>query len=706
MPILRPDQIYSVCLQAGFTPEQAVTWTAIAMAESGGNTDAHNPHGESSWGLWQVNVAPGVRENHWGDLTNPVINARAAYEISGHGTNMRPWTVTHESNAGTNKDYRNFMDEAQAAAGGHYQGDFSGVSGYHDPSGTGGADLLHPPDGGVYPPGAGGIYDTGLDSDHDGASDAYEMSHGTDPRLPDTDHDGLSDGFELGHGLDAHNIDSDHDGLSDLREVRLGTNPLDADTDHDGMNDAMEVATHRDPLHGIEADQLHAADVGLDSDHDGLSDALEASYHLDPHSADSDHDGTPDAFEVLHHTTPVTPTALTTPLTTPLMDTHPVETTSFDPGLHPDVAAHPPAGGSATLQHFLDSAVAQTGDHYVFGAEANPANANPGTFDCSELTQWAAGRVGVHLPDGSWMQYLQLKDQGAIIPVEDAIHRPGALLFSFDREPTPGGGRPDEAHVAISLGDGKTIEARNPHLGVGSWEADNHRFQFAAIIPGLSGEAMPPAAEDLAHLPQFQPDPLHPGLQPGLQPGMPLPGELPVDSDHDGVTDVYEMSHGTDPRNPDSDHDGLTDGFELLNASNPAGPGMGPVLDSDHDGLTDAYEMTHGTDPHNPDTDHDGMSDAQELAEGRDPLHGVPVDHLGLDGHGDVLDSDHDGLSDAFEASIGTNPHDHDSDHDGLSDAFELLHHTDPHNPDSDHDGILDGHAIHDHHPDWDHGHH
>jgi cell wall-associated NlpC family hydrolase len=691
MPVLRPDQIYGVCLQAGFTPEQAVTWTAIAMAESGGNSDAHNPHGESSWGLWQVNVAPGVRENHWGDLTNPVNNARAAYEISNHGTNMRPWTVTHESNAGTNKDYRNFMDEARAASGGQHQGDFSGVTGYHDPSGTGGpggADVMHPP-------GTGGFYDTGLDSDHDGASDAYEMSHGTDPHLPDSDHDGLTDGFELSHGLDAHNVDSDHDGLSDLREIRLGTNPLAADTDHDGVNDAMEVAMHRDPLHGIAVDHLHVAGAGLDSDHDGLSDAMELSFHLDPHSADSDHDGISDAMEALHHTTPLA----TTPLAA-----HPLEVSPLDPMAHhldPGAALAGPAGAhpeaSGTLQHFLDAAVAQTGDHYVFGAEASPTNANPNTFDCSELTQWAAGRVGVHLPDGSWLQYLQLRDQGAVIPVEDAIHRPGALLFSFDREPTAGGGRPGEAHVAISLGDGKTIEARNPHLGVGSWEANSHRFQYAAIIPGLSGEALPPPAEDLSHLPQFHPDPMHPIAGMG-------PGEMPVDSDHDGVTDVYEMSHGTDPHNPDSDHDGLTDGFELLHGANPAGPGMGPVLDSDHDGLSDSYELTHGTDPHNADSDHDGITDAQELLQHRDPLHGVPLDHLDPGHH--PLDSDHDGLSDAFEASLGTNPHDHDSDHDGLSDAFELLHHTNPHDPDSDHDGVLDGHAVHDHHMEWDHPHH
>ena len=37
-----------------------------------------------------------------------------------------------------------------------------------------------------------------------------------------------------------------------------------------------------------------------------------------------------------------------------------------------------------------------------------------------------------------------------------------------------------------------------------------------------------------------------------------------VDSDKDGVVDIYEIfSHGTDPKKTDTDEDGLSDGFEL-----------------------------------------------------------------------------------------------------------------------------------------------
>src|SRR3954466_5271085 len=111
------EAIYRAALSAGFSPDEATTWTAIAMAESGGETGALNDRGEHSVGLWQINVAPGVRANHWGNLHDPYVNARAAYEISHGGTDMRPWTTTHASNAGTRADYRTYLDDVSAVTG-------------------------------------------------------------------------------------------------------------------------------------------------------------------------------------------------------------------------------------------------------------------------------------------------------------------------------------------------------------------------------------------------------------------------------------------------------------------------------------------------------------------------------------------------------------------------------------------------------------
>jgi cell wall-associated NlpC family hydrolase len=699
VPTLTPTEIYNVCVSVGFTPDQAVTWTAIAMAESGGNTEAHNPHGEDSRGLWQINIAPGVRDNPWGDLNDPYANARAAYEISHGGTDMRPWTTTHASNAGTPHDYRMFMADAQAAAGGAYHGDFSGVSGYDDPHPMGGDEPGVPPRAAAVataPP-------PEPDLDRDGAPDAFEMSQGTNPQDPDTDHDGLTDGFELAHGIDATVVDTDHDGLSDAYEVQIGTNPLSADTDSDGVGDAEEVALGRDAVHGIANpdDPAVAAAAELDSDQDGLSDALEAALgtnanladtdgdHIgdaqeyaqgsEPLHADTDGDGILDDVDIDDHTaigglatiggpgvgvggpglggaSPLVVGVAGAPVISPLAA----------PEAAPPGAPDP--GGHTVAQQFLDAALAQTGDSYVFGAEAQPDDPNPTTFDCSELTQWAASRVGVHLPDGSWQQYLQLKEAGAVIPVDQAVHTPGALLFSFDSEPTPGGGRPGQAHVAISLGDGNTIEARGRAYGVGSWDAGD-RFTYAAIIPGLGD------APDLDG--DGNPDPVAVVTSP--------PPEPVVDTDGDGAPDPYEMANGTNPQAADSDGDGLTDGFEMAHGTNPL------VMDSDVDGLSDAFEVQAGLNALDPDADHDGFTDSYELAHlaagGHDP---IAVGMAGV-GQGAIgLDSDHDGLSDAWESSLGTNPLHEDTDGDQISDAMEEAQGTDPLVPDHHDDNDFD----------------
>ncbi|MCU1430043.1 MAG: hypothetical protein JWL83_4043 [Actinomycetia bacterium] len=144
------------------------------------------------------------------------------------------------------------------------------------------------------------------------------------------------------------------------------------------------------------------------------------------------------------------------------------------------------AGGSTANQAFLQNALAQNGDAYVYGASTSPTDTNPTAFDCSELVKWAAGRAGVTVPDVAQNQYLWLKNQGKLMPVEQAIKTPGALLFSFSSEPAPGNMYPAHAHVAISLGNGKTIEARGSAYGVGIFDATTSRFNYAGAIPGLT----------------------------------------------------------------------------------------------------------------------------------------------------------------------------------------------------------------------------
>ncbi|MEM7230537.1 MAG: hypothetical protein AAF517_00090, partial [Planctomycetota bacterium] len=91
-----------------------------------------------------------------------------------------------------------------------------------------------------------------------------------------------------------------------------------------------------------------------------------------------------------------------------------------------------------------------------------------------------------------------------------------------------------------------------------------------------------------------------------------------IDSDGDGLPDVWEREHGLDPTrddaSEDADRDGLTNLEEYRLATRP------DRADSDGDTLTDGDEvLIHGTDPLNPDTDGDFSPDEIEVLSGSDP---------------------------------------------------------------------------------------
>jgi cell wall-associated NlpC family hydrolase len=148
----------------------------------------------------------------------------------------------------------------------------------------------------------------------------------------------------------------------------------------------------------------------------------------------------------------------------------------------------------ATSEDFVQTALTRKGDAYVFGSEASPLDPDPKTLDCSELVQWAGARVGVTIPDGSFNQWPFTRH----IPVDQGLHTRGALLFV--------GTTSRVHHVAISLGDSTTIEARGKAWGVGTWAAVG-RFDGAGLIPGLTYVAASP------------PPPVNRGGGIGIQPG-------------------------------------------------------------------------------------------------------------------------------------------------------------------------------------------
>lgn len=129
MPLLTAVEVADYWTGAGGPRSRAVEWVAIAMGESGLNSDAESPVGAR--GLWQImpfNAAP------YGytvaDLWDPAVNARVAVAMSGGGTNCAAWDSAYANIQASGRysflpwpefgsaDYNN-LAAAAAELGGH-----------------------------------------------------------------------------------------------------------------------------------------------------------------------------------------------------------------------------------------------------------------------------------------------------------------------------------------------------------------------------------------------------------------------------------------------------------------------------------------------------------------------------------------------------------------------------------------------------------
>lgn len=511
------EQIYAFAREAGFDPDQATTMTAIAMAESGGDSNAHATHGENSMGLWQVNMATHP-EFASVNLYDPLQNAKAAFQVSDGGRDVSPWTTTH---GGLAARYLRYKSDAQAAAlaygDGPGHGMWSGTTGYGDHVGAG-APTQGEPTTSQFEPNTNSATTT----DGSAAVVTGQADTGTDPTASaDT-----RPGAEYGIPLD---------------EPQQTTTAPQTTADAHGTRPGAE--------YGIPLDEPGQSQAGP--------------------------------------TTPQTDTSTTT-----------------------DPSTTPTGTESATLQEFLHVAVAQTGDRYEYGAPINLNDPHPSAFDCSELVVWSSHQVGVSVPFGAWQQYTYLHQHGDVIPVDQAINTPGALLFSFSSDPNSSD--PVHAHVAISLGNGKTIEALGAKYGVGSWDATTKRFQYAAVIPGISDQQSEPApaATDAA-------------VTPASDTGQPASTAALVDD--------FEYRLQTDPGTLDSHQPTLAASAQLTAAE----PGQGEPATADH--VAPAAEPVVAEDY--VDVDQGGVDDALDHAV-QWPTHDettLAVDHHDHGGH-DVTD--------------------------------------------------------------------
>ena len=157
-----------------------------------------------------------------------------------------------------------------------------------------------------------------------------------------------------------------------------------------------------------------------------------------------------------------------------------------------------------TAEEFVLKCLKEKGDEYEMGGEYAPGTPADRTqeWDCSGLVYTKLKELGIDPPRTSTQQLEWCRQNGTIISLDKAIRTRGALLLR-------------EGHVAVSLGDGHTIDALGEEWGVGIFSATSNRtFTDGGLVPGLTydGAQVPPA--------QGQPEaPNQPSTRPTLRRG-------------------------------------------------------------------------------------------------------------------------------------------------------------------------------------------
>lgn len=111
MPILSASTIAGYAKNAGVTGGNVSIATAIALAESGGNTDIQSPpntDGSVDLGVWQINNKAHRDLLNGKDWRDPAQNAAMMFSVSNGGTNWRPWSVY------TSGAYLKYLSQANA----------------------------------------------------------------------------------------------------------------------------------------------------------------------------------------------------------------------------------------------------------------------------------------------------------------------------------------------------------------------------------------------------------------------------------------------------------------------------------------------------------------------------------------------------------------------------------------------------------------
>jgi len=119
--------------------------------------------------------------------------------------------------------------------------------------------------------------------------------------------------------------------------------------------------------------------------------------------------------------------------------------------------------GNSSRDRMISWALSKRGHPYVWG----------GSYDCSAFVRAATKAGGNQLNGTSKGQYAVCRDQGKLISVEEGLRTRGAILFRMTGDPT---------HVAISMGNDSTVEARGKAYGCNVFTGASKRKWTAAAI--------------------------------------------------------------------------------------------------------------------------------------------------------------------------------------------------------------------------------
>jgi MYXO-CTERM domain-containing protein len=510
----------------------------------------------------------------------------------------------------------------------------------------------------------GGIIDGNEDFNRNGRIDDADGE--LDPRQ-------FGDDIGIIPGAPAPAPDTDGDGLVDPSEEFVGSNPNDADTDDDGLIDSDEPNWNTD----TDGDGLLNV-FDPDSDNDGIFDGTEAGV-----------------TEATRHENTNVSAGVFVPDADPSTTTFVVVADSDRGGVR-DGGEDPDHDGRIDAGE-LDPR--DTGDDITPPIDSDSDGLTDAEEDLFGTDPEDADTDDDGVRDGDEPNWNQDSDGDVLRNAEDADSDNDGVF--------------DGTEAGVTTPDGDTF------AGAGSFipDADPTTTTNPLFVDTDEGGRRD-GTEDENHngrIDAGEHDPLDPADD----------QEPVVDADQDGLTDIEEMTFGSNPLDADSDDDGVIDGSEINWAEDTDNDGIRNVLDfdSDNDGPFDGTELGVTEETRHPDTnvnagvfradagrpattspvagdtDRGGVRDGAE-----DSNHNGKIDALETDPNdpaddGQIVDMDGDGLSDYEEEAFGTEVNDADTDDDGLRDGDEPSWNVDfdrdsminALDADSDGDGLFDG---------------